>query len=151
MGLRKIPEVAFSSPQWQPSAREAPSMDKPRILSIGQCSFDHGSIVRHLGQIYGAEVAGADTKGQALVTLRAGEFDLVLVNRVLDADGTSGLDLIRAIKAEPDLAGLPVMLVSNHEDAQSEAQSVGALPGFGKADLRLAAVPALENLLARPV
>jgi len=126
-------------------------MDKPRILSVGQCSFDHGSINRHLGQTYGAEVARADTKGQALATLRAGEFDLVLVNRVLDADGSSGLDLIRAIKADPTLAGLPVMLVSNYEDAQVEAQSLGALPGFGKTDLRHGAVPALETLLARPV
>jgi two-component system, chemotaxis family, chemotaxis protein CheY len=126
-------------------------MDKPRILSVGQCSFDHGSITRHLGEIYGAEVAGADTKGQALATLRAGEFDLVLVNRVLDFDGTSGFDLIRAIKADPELAGVPVMLVSNYESAQSEAQSLGALPGFGKTDLRHGAVPALEILLARPV
>ena len=48
-----------------------------------------------------------------MASLRAGEFDLVLVNRVLDADGSSGLDLIRAIKADPDLANVPVMLVSN--------------------------------------
>ena len=126
-------------------------MDTPRILSVGQCSFDHASITRHLGQTYGAMVAGADSKGQALVTLRAGEFDLVLVNRVLDADGTSGLDLIRAIKAEPDLAGLPVMLVSNYEEAQVEAKAAGALPGFGKTDLLHGAVAALETVLARPV
>jgi two-component system, chemotaxis family, chemotaxis protein CheY len=126
-------------------------MDKPRILSVGQCSFDHASISRHLGKTYGAEVTGADTKGQALTSLRAGEFDLVLVNRVLDGDGSSGLDLIRAIKADPELAGVPVMLVSNYEDAQAEAKAVGALPGFGKADLRHGAVPALESLLARAV
>jgi CheY-like chemotaxis protein len=126
-------------------------MDTPRILSVGQCSFDHNSITRHLGQTYGAVVAGADTKGQALVTLRAGEFDLVLVNRVLDSDGSSGVDLIRAIKAEPELAGVPVMLVSNYQDAQTEAQSLGALPGFGKADLRHGAVASLETLFARPV
>ena len=126
-------------------------MDKPRILSVGQCSFDHSSISRHLGRIYGAEVAGANTMGEALVTLRAGDFDLVLVNRVFDGDGTPGLDLIRAIKADPELAGLPVMLVSNYHDAQTEAQSLGALPGFGKADLRHGAVPALETVFARAV
>jgi CheY-like chemotaxis protein len=122
-------------------------MDKPRILSVGQCSFDHGLITRHLGKTYGAEVAGANTVGEALVTLRAGEFDLVLVNRVFDGDGSSGLDLIRAIKADPELANVPVMLVSNYEDAQTEAQSLGALPGFGKSDLRLGPVPALEPVL----
>lgn len=126
-------------------------MDKPRILSVGQCSFDHGSIVRHLGKSYGAEVAGANTASEALVTLRAGDFDLVLVNRVLDGDGSPGLALIRAIKAEPELSSLPVMLVSNFEDAQVEAQSVGALQGFGKADLRQGGVAALDAVLARPV
>src|SRR5437764_6697953 len=119
-------------------------MDKPHVLSVGQCSFDHGSITRHLGKTYGAEVAGANTVGEALVTLRAGEFDLVLVNRVFDDDGTPGVDLIRAIKAEPELAGIPVMLVSNYQDAQAEAKALGALPGFGKADLRHNSVPALE-------
>jgi CheY-like chemotaxis protein len=126
-------------------------MDKPRILSVGQCSFDHGSITRHLGKIYGAEVAGANTVGEALVTLRAGDFDLVLVNRVFDGDGTEGLDLIRAIKADPKLASIPVMLVSNYEDVQVEAQSLGALPGFGKSDLRHNSIPVLETLFARPV
>jgi two-component system chemotaxis response regulator CheY len=126
-------------------------MDKPRILSIGQCSFDHASISRHLGKAYGAVVTAADTRGQALTSLRAGEFDLVLVNRVLDGDGSSGIDLIRAIKAEAELAGLPVMLVSNYAEAQAEAKAAGALPGFGKADLRHGVVPTLETLLARAV
>jgi CheY-like chemotaxis protein len=126
-------------------------MDKPRILSVGQCSFDHGIISRHLRKIYGAVVAGADTMGQALVTLRAGEFDLVLVNRVFDGDGTPGVDLIRAIKADPKLAAIPVMLVSNYQDAQAEARALGALPGFGKADLLHDSVPALEAVFARAV
>ncbi len=126
-------------------------MDKPRILSVGQCSFDHGLITRHLRMIYGADVVGADSVGQALVSLRAGNFDLVLVNRIFDGDGTPGLDLIRAIKADHDLAGLPVMLVSNYEEAQAEAVSAGALPGFGKTDLRHNSVPALEVVFAKTV
>jgi two-component system chemotaxis response regulator CheY len=126
-------------------------MDKPRILSVGQCSFDHGLISRHLRMIYGAEVVGADTVNQALVTLRAGNFDLVLVNRIFDGDGTPGVNLIRALKADSELAGIPVMLVSNYEEAQVEAQSVGALPGFGKTDLRHNSVPALEAVFAKAV
>ncbi|WP_435008419.1 response regulator [Tundrisphaera lichenicola] len=124
-------------------------MTKPRILNVGQCGYDHGSISRHLSKSYGAEVASADSKGQAMASLRAGEFDLVLVNRVLDFDGSSGLDLIRAIKADPDLAGVPVMLVSNYPEAQAEAQSLGALPGFGKSDLRSGAVPALDEVIGQ--
>jgi len=126
-------------------------MTKPRILDVGQCGFDHSSIARHLAKTYGAEVAPADSKGQAMTSLRAGEFDLVLVNRVLDADGTSGLDVIRAIKADPDLARVPVMLVSNYPEAQAEALTLGALPGFGKADLRAGGVPSLDAAIGPSV
>ncbi len=125
-------------------------MPRPRILDVGQCGFDHGSIARHLKRAYEAEVTAADSTGQALASLRAGEFDLVLVNRVFDGDGTPGVDLIRAIKADPALASLPVMLVSNYPQAQAEAQQLGALPGFGKDDIRSGrTVPALEAAIAR--
>ena len=70
----------------------------PRILDVGQSGFDHGTIARFLKKAHGAEVTGADSAGEALATLRAGGFDLVLVNRVFDGDGSRGLDLIRAIK-----------------------------------------------------
>lgn len=126
-------------------------MNKPRILSVGQCSFDHGLLSRHLRTNYGAELAAATSIGNALVTLRAGQFDLVLVNRVFDSDGSSGFDLIKAIKADPELAGTPVMLVSNYEDAQIQAQALGAVHGFGKTEVLHEHVPALEAVFARMV
>jgi DNA-binding response OmpR family regulator len=125
-------------------------MTKPRILDVGQCGFDHSSVARHLARTYGAEVSAADTKGQAMTSLRAGEFDLVLVNRVLDGDGSSGLDVIRAIKADADLSHVPVMLVSDFPGAQAEARTLGALAGFGKADLRHGTVPALDAAIGPP-
>ena len=110
-------------------------MARPRILSVGQCAFDHASLAGMLSRSFDAEVARADTAGQALDALRSAPYDLVLVNRVGDADGAPGLDLIRALKGDPALASVPVMLVSNYADAQAEAVSLGALPGFGKSEL----------------
>ena len=112
--------------------------ERPRILSVGQCSADHGMISGHLARALDARVTGARTATEALASLRAGAFDLVLVNRVGDADGVPGLDLIRTLKADPDLEGVPVMLVSNYADAQAQAVGLGALPGFGKAELAAA-------------
>ncbi len=60
---------------------------------------------------------------------------MVLVNRVFDADGDSGVDLIRQIKADEALQTTPILLVSNYADAQEEATAAGAVPGFGKAEL----------------
>ena len=59
----------------------------------------------------------------------------MLVNRVLDGDVSCGLELIRTLKYDPALAAVPVMLVSNHADAQGVALDLGASPGFGKASL----------------
>jgi CheY-like chemotaxis protein len=111
-------------------------MDRPRVLSVGQCAFDHGTIARHMEQAFHAEVHGADSFDEALDALRSKRFDLVLVNRVSARGGARGLNLIRRLKADPELASVPVMLVSNYPDAQREAEAVGALPGFGKAELR---------------
>lgn len=103
-----------------------------RVLSVGQCGFDHGGISRALHKAFGAEVVRADSAQEALQLLRADPFAVVLVNRVFDADGNSGLDLVRAIKSDERLHELPVMLVSNYEEAQQEAVAAGAAPGFGK-------------------
>jgi two-component system chemotaxis response regulator CheY len=110
-------------------------MTAPRVLSVGQCGFDNGRLSRYLRDAFDARVEPADTRAEALDALRAGPFHLVLVNRVLNLDGSDGLDLVRAIKADAALADVPVMLVSNYPEAQAEATSLGAFAGFGKADL----------------
>jgi len=110
-------------------------MSARRILSIGQCGFDNGNISRTLRTAFGAEVVPVDSSEEALEQLCQESFDLVLVNRVFDRDGDSGLDLIRQLKETPDLSQVPVMLVSNYEEAQQQAVAAGALPGFGKSSL----------------
>src|SRR5262249_46978859 len=95
---------------------------------------DHGSLSRMLRTV-GAEVVGADTFDEALDQLRQGGFDLVLVNRVLDYRGESGLDFISRVKEDESLRQGPVMLVGNYEEAQQQAVERGALPGFGKSAL----------------
>jgi CheY-like chemotaxis protein len=110
-------------------------MSAKRVLSVGQCWADHGSISRTLKEEFGAEVVPAEGADAALEELRQGDFALVLVNRVFDADGGPGMDLIRRLKSDPERGSVPVMLVSNYDDAQEEAEAAGALPGFGKAAL----------------
>jgi CheY-like chemotaxis protein len=110
-------------------------MSAKRVLSVGQCLADHGSISRVLGREFGAEVVPADTADEALARLRQGPFALVLVNRVLDGDGSPGVDVVRRLKADEALRAVPVMLVSNYDDAQQGAVQEGAVKGFGKGQL----------------
>ena len=110
-------------------------MTPPRVLSVGQCGPDNGQIGRFLRDGFRAQVDTADTLDEALAAVRSGHFDLIMVNRIFDLDGTPGLDLIRSIKSDPALAPIPTLLVSNYPDAQSEAVALGALSGFGKSDI----------------
>jgi CheY-like chemotaxis protein len=110
-------------------------MRAKRVLSVGQCYADHSAIAGTLQRHFQAEVASAATVAEALTLLRQQPFDLVLVNRVLDGDGSSGLAMVEQFKAEDRLRDVPIMLVSNYEDAQQQAVEKGALPGFGKAAL----------------
>jgi two-component system chemotaxis response regulator CheY len=84
---------------------------------------------------FSVEVVSARTADEALALLQRESFALVMVNRLLDADGTTGLELIQRIKADEQLRQVPVMLISNYPEAQAEAEQAGAVPGFGKAAL----------------
>ena len=108
------------------------STTEPRVLDVGQCDFDHDNISHMLSKEFGADVTRAATYEEAFRAVRAGHYDLVLVNRVLDADGASGLDLIQRLLANKDTRATPTMLVSNYADAQDAAVALGATRGFGK-------------------
>ncbi len=102
------------------------------VLAIGNCSYDHRNLAAAIRAHFDAEVRAAATAEEALRHLAEASFDLVLVNRVLEVDRSCGIDLVRQIKADPRHSGIAVMLISNFPDAQAEAVTAGANPGFGK-------------------
>lgn len=106
-----------------------------RILSVGQCHFDHSSLTRFLTGHFPVEIVPVATSDEAIASLRKSPASLVLVNRQFDADGTEGLDFIKSLKGTPDLAQIPVMLITNFPEYAAEAVACGAVPGFGKAEL----------------
>jgi two-component system chemotaxis response regulator CheY len=110
-------------------------MTPRRVLSVGQCGVDHGSLTRLLRATFDAEVVPAGSGIEALRLLREQTVQLVLVNRVFDRDGASGVEFIRELKRDETLRQIPVMLVSNYPEAQAEAVAAGAVPGFGKSAL----------------
>jgi CheY-like chemotaxis protein len=103
-----------------------------RVLDVGQCGPDHGAIRSLLTTHFDVEIVQAHGPEDAHAGLRGGEFDLVLVNRKLDRDYSDGIEVIRRIKADPDLAHVPCMLVTNLPEHQAAAVAAGAHPGFGK-------------------
>jgi CheY-like chemotaxis protein len=111
---------------------------KKRVLDVGNCNMDHSSISKVLASGFQAEVVRAHTFSEAIGAVDQQVFDLVLVNRQLDRDGSSGLAVIEEIKRRPETSGMPVMMITNFADHQQKAIASGAEPGFGKKDLHSA-------------
>ena len=109
-------------------------MSQKTVLSIGQCRPDTAAIGYYLKSQFDVNVLTADLPDQAMAVLEANPADLVLINRKLDADGSDGLEILSRIRTGLKSA-VPVMLVSNYADWQQKAVEMGAVYGFGKAEL----------------
>jgi CheY-like chemotaxis protein len=115
------------------------------VLIVGNCDHDHGQL-KQLIESFAAGVLRAHTIPEALQVLETEVVDLVLVNRMLDRDNSQGLELVRGMQTGPSTKKVPVMLVSNFPEAQSQAIEEGAAPGFGKDCLN---APTTRQLLLR--
>ncbi len=104
------------------------------VVLVGHCGPDMFMLKTAVGRaLPGASIVfvnDADTLSEYLTS-----DSLLLVNRELDGrfDRQSGIDLISQVAKQdrPPVA----MLISNLEDAQSQAVAAGAKPGFGKSQL----------------
>ena len=113
------------------------------LISVGQCGYDN-SRIRSLIRLIDATVEIRETDShqetlELLASLGERSAALVLVNRVFDMDGASGMELISQLKSsDSGYSDIPVMLVSNYEKSQAEAIANGAIAGFGKSELQSA-------------
>jgi len=103
-----------------------------KVLDVGQCDLDHGNITALLKANFEVDVARAHSRSEAISMAISDSFDLVLVNRLFDADGSEGMAVVSDLKTNERTADVPVMIVSNYEEAQVAAVEVGAVRGFGK-------------------
>ena len=105
-----------------------------KVLDIGQCDYDHGQLTT-LFKGLGATLTRAITHEDGLEALDKESYDLILVNRICDANSEKGLEFLPALLKAIEDKPAPVMLITNYPEVQEEAQSLGAEPGFGKAAL----------------
>lgn len=90
--------------------------DEIRMLVV-----DDDPIQREFAGVYlstpTTTINSAGSAEKALGRLKSGDFDIVLVD--YDMPGMNGIALIRAIRADPQLADLPVIMVTSREDVAS--------------------------------
>ena len=107
-----------------------------RVILVGHCSPDSSYLsIAIKAVVPDATIERAMGDVALLAALQKGA-DLLLINRVLDGDyrNPDGIGMLTQCKvSHPEI---PVMLVSNYSDAQAKATAAGALPGFGKSELR---------------
>lgn len=105
------------------------------LLDCGNCGPDFNAIRQMVTSNFRATVVQSHGVEDTLQLLRTREIDLVTVNRKLDHDYSDGLAVIQAIKADPVVGSVPVMLVTNYEEHQQMAIAAGCVRGFGKLSL----------------
>lgn len=103
-----------------------------RVLDVGNCGPDFGSITRFLTANFDCAVEQAHGPEDALAKLRGGDYALVTINRKLDQDYSDGVEILKQIKADPVIEKTPVMLITNYAEHQDAAVELGAERGFGK-------------------
>ena len=102
------------------------------LLDCGNCGPDFHAIRQMVSNHFGASVVQSHGVEDTLEILRNQSVDLVTVNRKLDRDYSDGLDVAVAIKSDPELGSVPVMLVTNYDEHQETAIAAGCVRGFGK-------------------
>ena len=108
---------------------------KRKVLDVGQCNADNSRISQLLQKHFDAQVDRSHSLDEAVKAATSTAYDLILINRLLDANGSAGMDVLASLKSNPASADIPVMIVSNYQDAQDQAVQNGAVAGFGKAAL----------------
>lgn len=102
------------------------------LLDCGNCGPDFNAIRQMVRANFRASAIQSHGTEDTLEMLRTRNIDLVTVNRKLDRDYSDGLEVVRAIKADPEVGSVPVMLVTNYEEHQQAAIAAGCVRGFGK-------------------
>ena len=99
------------------------------VLIAGNCGPDFYALERLVRGLGISAIVVADSIEDVQQIVKRQFLSLLLINRVFDLTGESGLDLIAGL---PDDIRGRCMLISNFADAQKSAVEFGALLGFGK-------------------
>ena len=122
-----------AAPRNSPVAGLADRLKGCRLLLVDDNELNRIVAVDLLGGVAGARVVEAHTGREALQRLGVGmdgappsatPFDLVLMD--VQMPEMDGLEATRRIRAEPALAGLPVLGMTAHALARDRAQCMGA-------------------------
>jgi len=106
------------------------------VVDCGNCGPDFHSVRQFVTSHFDAVVVQTHGVDDTLKVLRERDVALVLVNRKLDRDYSDGIEVVKQIKDDQQIAEVPVMLITNYDEHQQAAMQAGCARGFGKLALR---------------
>ncbi|MDA7880616.1 hypothetical protein N9B31_10295 [Mariniblastus sp.] len=106
-----------------------------KLLIVGQCDFDYQRISFVVKKNYNIEIHRADLFDDAIQSALDTQYDLIMINRLLDIDRSEGMAVLHELKSNPQTEHTPAMIISDYQEAQDAAVAAGASLGFGKATL----------------
>jgi response regulator RpfG family c-di-GMP phosphodiesterase len=89
-----------------------------KVLDVGNCNPDHSALQSMLTSRYDVQVLRTHGMADTIATMQSEKVDLVLINRKLDQDYSDGTEILKKIKANPDFAAIPVMIITNYPEHQ---------------------------------
>ncbi|HEX3611194.1 MAG TPA: ATP-binding protein [Sporichthyaceae bacterium] len=112
--------LSWSGPGPRPDRRA--QRDRPRLL----IAEDNADMRSYLRSLLGTEfdVTLANDGDAALKEARRSPHDLILADVMMP--GTDGFGLLAAIRADPDLANMPVVMLSARAGEEATAEGLGA-------------------------
>ena len=135
----------------QAVASTSPPAERGRVILLVEDNPINRKLARNVLRSQGFEVLEAPTGEEALEMLRRQRPDLILMD--LQLPGMDGLEVTRRVKADPDMAGLPVVALTAHvrEADEKKARDAGCV-GYITKPIRLATFPGqVETFLIEPV
>jgi CheY-like chemotaxis protein len=107
-------------------------LGRPARVLVADDDPINRELIEEICRSEGFEVEGVESGDRALATAQAGGFDLLLLDVTMP--GMGGLEVCRALKADPRTAAVPVMIISaSTEDAvRDRATELGAAAFIAK-------------------
>ncbi len=134
------PPARYTAGMFRSPKTSRPSSDGPLVLLVGHCGFDSGGLERAVRSA-SPEARVESVNNRKALEPKLGAASLLLINRQLDGsfgvptgEHGDGIELVRELSGKDGAP--PCIVISNFPEAQQAAEEAGALPGFGKKDVR---------------
>ena len=106
------------------AASSAAALQRASVLVVDDSSTMRMSLIRALNELGFDNITEAKNGRQALELVRNGSFDLMLLD--MEMPELNGMEVLLALKNDPQLGGLPVIVISGADQIENAVRCIEA-------------------------